>query len=142
MVKPILVAPNGIDTDTLLLAARTAMANAYAPYSNIRVAAALLIEDGSIVTGVNVENASYGLTICAERTAVVSAVTQGKQWIKAVAITTNGTKPISPCGACRQVLSEFSFSDTIVILDVGEGLMPTIYKLAELLPMAFKLCST
>ncbi len=127
-----------INVDTLLATAREALENAYAPYSKIRVAAALLLEDGMVVTGVNVENASLGLTICAERSAIVSAVSLGKRQVKAIAITTSELKPMSPCGACRQVLAEFSSADTTVILDSGEGQQPLIYTLSELLPVAFK----
>lgn len=129
---------SGISVNALLATARVALVNSYAPYSKIHVAAALLLEDDSVITGVNVENASYGLTICAEQSAMVSAVSQGKRRLKAVAITTSGQKPISPCGACRQVLSEFSTSDTVVILDTGEGQPPIVYALSELLPAAFK----
>lgn len=129
---------SGFSVDSLLAAARDVLVNSYAPYSKIRVAAAILFEDDSVVTGVNVENASYGLTICAEQSAMVSAVSQGKRQFKAVAITTNGQKPISPCGACRQILSEFATSDAVAILDAGEGQPPIVYALSELLPAAFK----
>ncbi|MDR2965545.1 MAG: cytidine deaminase [Treponema sp.] len=88
--------------------ARKIADKAYAPYSNFRVGAALLCEDGSIVTGTNVENRSYGLTICAERNAISTAVTQGKRRFLALAISTpDSSAPVGPCGACRQVLSEF-----------------------------------
>jgi cytidine deaminase len=92
--------------DALVAAACAGREKAYAPYSHFAVGAALLGEDGQIYTGVNVENASYGLTVCAERAAVFTMVTAGVQRIKAVAVcTSNG---VSPCGACRQVLSEFA----------------------------------
>jgi len=92
--------------DALIAAACASRERAYAPYSNFAVGAALLGADDQIYTGVNVENASYGLTICAERAAVFTMVTAGVQRIKAVAVcTSNG---VSPCGACRQVLSEFA----------------------------------
>ena len=129
---------SGINVDALLAAARVVLVNSYAPYSKIHVAAAILLEDDSVVTGVNVENASYGLTICAEQSAMVSAISQGKRRFKAVAITTSGQKPISPCGACRQVLSEFATSDAVVILDIGDGQPPIVYALLKLLPAAFK----
>ena len=87
--------------------------HAYAPYSNFRVGAALLCSDGSIETGVNVENRSFGLTNCAERSAVFTAVSKGKKDFKAVAIyCRDADYPVPPCGACRQVLSEFLGRDT------------------------------
>lgn len=99
---------------SLLAAACTAREQAYAPYSHFAVGAALLAADGSLYTGVNVENASYGLTICAERTAVGNMVSAGVQEIKAVAVcTVNG---VAPCGACRQVLAEFVRGDIPVYL--------------------------
>jgi cytidine deaminase len=91
--------------DALLEAACEVRGNAYAPYSHYRVGAAVLTEDGQIFTGVNVENATYGLTICAERTAVFSAITAGHKRITAVAVCTENAG--SPCGACRQILVEF-----------------------------------
>lgn len=92
--------------------AMRAAEHSYSPYSNFRVGAALLLEDDSIVTGTNVENRSYGLAICAERSAIVSAVSAGKKNFKAIAIATpDADYPVSPCGACRQVLSEFMQPD-------------------------------
>lgn len=88
---------------------------AYAPYSKFRVGAAILCEDGSVITGVNVENRSFGLTICAERNAITSAITMGKRRFTAIAISTpDSVTPVGPCGACRQVLSEFMPADTPV----------------------------
>jgi cytidine deaminase len=81
--------------------------NAYAPYSNFRVGAALLTKDGNVFTGCNVENISFGLTICAERAAVVAAIAAGATDFVAIAIVSDSATPVSPCGACRQVLSEF-----------------------------------
>ena len=91
--------------DALIRAACEVRENAFAPYSNYKVGAAVLAENGRIFTGVNVENATYGLTICAERTAVFNAVTTGQKRITAVAVCTENAG--SPCGACRQVLVEF-----------------------------------
>ena len=97
-----------VDLTKLFAEARKAADFAYAPYSKFRVGAALLADDGSVITGCNVENRSFGLTICAERSAVVRAVGQGYRSFKALAISTPDSEiPVGPCGACRQVLSEF-----------------------------------
>lgn len=88
----------------------------YSPYSKFPVGAALLMEDGSVITGVNIENRSFGLTNCAERTAVFKAVSEGYMTFKALAIATPASDyPVGPCGACRQVLTEFATADTPVI---------------------------
>ena len=102
--------------DHLFEQAMDAAKNAYAPYSHFRVGAALLLDDGSVVTGVNVENRSYGLTNCAERTALFSAVAMGKRNFTAIAIATpDADYPVGPCGACRQVISEFMKPEAPVI---------------------------
>ena len=94
--------------DELFIAARKAAEFAYAPYSNFRVGAALLAKDGTIITGCNVENRSFGLTICAERNAVFQGIAKGHKTFTAIAISTpDSENPVGPCGACRQVLSEF-----------------------------------
>ena len=113
--------------------ARKARKQAYAPYSHYKVGAALLGQSGTIYTGCNVENASYGHTICAERTAVVKAVSEGETEFEAIAVVTkNGG---SPCGACRQVLSEFSPELIIYIADKDGEYRTTTLK--ELLPDSF-----
>ena len=112
----------------LIQAALTVRAMAYAPYSNYPVGAALLMADGRIVTGVNVENASYGLSMCAERTAVFKAVAEGQQKILAVAVATDNAG--SPCGACRQVLTEFAGDVPVYLVDAaGNGRDTTLYTL-------------
>jgi cytidine deaminase len=118
----------------LLARAREAMERAYAPYSGFRVGAALLAEDGSIYTGCNVENASYGLTMCAERSAVANAVVQGARQYRTLAIVTEGSKAVAPCGACRQVLSELSPHLHVVSEADGER---REWALADLLPESF-----
>jgi cytidine deaminase len=123
--------------DTLLHAAREAATRAYVPYSHFPVGAAVLTADGSIVTGVNIENASYGLTVCGERVAMFTAAAQGHRTIRAVAVSAPRQPGTTPCGACRQVLNEFKpdDADLIVILDSATG--PTLVPLAQLLPDAF-----
>lgn len=121
----------------LITAARKAMKQAYAPYSKYKVGAALLCADGKIYTGCNVENASYGLTVCAERTAFLKAISDGKHKFRAIAITASGHKQIPfPCGACRQVMHEFCEPDFCVIVDSGKGSYIK-RKLSDLLPEAF-----
>ena len=96
--------------------------NAYVPYSHFRVGAALLLDDGSVVTGVNVENRSYGLTNCAERTAIFRAIAMGKKNFTAIAIATPAADyPVGPCGACRQVISEFMQPDAPVVFGSSAG---------------------
>ncbi len=107
---------NATEHRSLFEAALSVAANAYAPYSRFRVGAALLTEDGKVVTGVNVENRSFGLTNCAERSAVFAAVSSGIRKFSAIAIATpDSDYPVGPCGACRQVLSEFMSAETPVI---------------------------
>ena len=120
-----------MDRCELIGLAREARARAYAPYSNFAVGAALLGASGRVYTGCNVENVSYGLTICAERVAVGRAVSEGEREFVAVAVVTqNGA---SPCGACRQVLSEFG-PDMQVVIARAEGDEYEVYSLQELLP--------
>jgi cytidine deaminase len=121
----------------LLDRARDAANSAYVPYSRFPVGAALLTADGSIFTGCNVENGSYGLTICAERSAAVAAVGAGHREFLVVAVAAPRTLLTTPCGACRQVLNEFrpETDDMIVVLDDG-GSGATV-RLEELLPRAF-----
>jgi cytidine deaminase len=120
--------------DALVDAAREAQRHAYAPYSHFRVGAALLAEDGTIYTGCNVENASYGLTICAERAAVFAAARAGVRRFRRIVVATDVDPPASPCGACRQVLAEFGLD--VQVEAVGPQRSRT-WTLAELLPAAF-----
>jgi cytidine deaminase len=116
-------------------AARTAAKAAYAPYSKFRVGAAVLGESGRIFAGCNVENASYGLCNCAERTAVFTAVAAGERRVRAVAVYTATAQATAPCGACRQVISEFGPEALIVsVCDSAERLETTV---PALLPAAF-----
>ena len=127
-------------SDQLLDAAREAGKNAYAPYSGYHVGAAVLADNGEIFTGCNVENASYGLTNCAERTAIFKAVSSGARKIKAIAIAGPvGGAPAYPCGACRQVIAEFAdAADMPIYVSTGAESSET-YTLAELLPKGFEL---
>ena len=119
----------------LILRAKEAMTYAYAPYSKFQVGAALLAKDGRVFTGCNVENASYGATNCAERTAVFKAVSEGAREFSAIAIVASSGEYASPCGICRQVLAEF-MPDGKVILDSDTRGMVT-YTVRELLPAGF-----
>jgi cytidine deaminase len=123
--------------DELIGKANEARNNAYAPYSSFKVGAALLGKSGTIYTGANVENASYGLTICAERIAVFKAVTSGEKNFEAIAICGSGQGYIYPCGACLQVLAEFSPEINIIITDEKNSYKE--YNLSELLPQVFLL---
>ncbi|MDO4281134.1 MAG: cytidine deaminase [Peptococcaceae bacterium] len=124
----------------LVDAAKAARAQAYAPYSNYHVGAALFCEDGSIICGCNVENASYGLTICAERNAIFAGVGQGRRNFVAMAIIGDGTRPAIPCGACLQVMSEFAPELTLyigaaetddIIETTVQALLPARFTLAK-----------
>ena len=123
------------ELEKLFEIARTAAENSYSPYSEFRVGAALQLTNGEIVTGTNVENVSYGLTICAERAAVVRAVSQfgPKIRIAATAVTNLNSSASPPCGACRQVLAEFMAPDAPVVFPAADGVRTMA--LSELLPL-------
>ena len=120
--------------DKLFLEAQKIALKAYAPYSKFHVGAALLCDDGTIITGVNVENRSFGLTVCAERNAVFAAVARGYSRFEALAISTpDSAEPVGPCGACRQVLSEFMIENAPVRF-AGSGTKQVNTTIGELLP--------
>jgi cytidine deaminase len=125
------------ERDALVAAATAAREKAAAPYSHFHVGAALLAEDGRVFLGCNVESASYGLTICAERTAVVKAISEGARGFRAVAVVTGAEEPTSPCGACRQVLWDQCRDIAVVMATTGGKLEETT--LAVLIPRAFEL---
>lgn len=128
------------EREALLQAARKALQRAYAPYSNFYVGAAVLTAQGEVFTGCNVENASYGLTICAERSAIFTAVqvtTAPKLAIRAIAVLNGAGVPCSPCGACRQVIAEFASPDCVVIFQGQNGLEDS--SITDLLPQSFRL---
>jgi cytidine deaminase len=125
--------PDGV-VRSLVHAARDARRRAYAPYSRFRVGAAVLTATGRIISGANVENASYGLSVCAERTAIQRAVTDGSRRLRAVAVST-GRAGALPCGACRQVMLEFGVRTVIVDRPAGG---PVIHRLADLLGHPFE----
>ena len=129
----------GLLCHELLAAARAAAARAYCPYSRFAVGAALLADDGRIFTGANVENASYGLTVCAERAAVLQAVNAGARRFRALAIVTGSRTPATPCGACRQVLAEFCDDRLPVFCGTRTGASVKRTTLGNLLPQAFRL---
>jgi cytidine deaminase len=121
-------------TDPLIAAARSAQARAYAPYSKFRIGAALEAMDGTVFAGCNVENASYGLTICAERAAICAAVGAGAHRFRRAVVVSDVDPPAAPCGACRQVMAEFGLD--LPIEGVGSKRTVT-WRLSDLLPVAF-----
>ena len=127
--------------DSLVAKAREAMERAYAPYSGFRVGAALLAEDGSIHTGCNVENASYGLTVCAERVAIFGGIAAGARTFVALAVSmgseTKTPGDRMPCGACRQVMTEFMPNDAAILIGGLE-----VFRLEQLLPHPFLLSTS
>lgn len=119
----------------LVSAAKTALAHAHAPYSKFRVGAAILTRSGAIYTGCNVESSSYGLTICAERTAIFKAISEGEREFEAIAIIAQNAARTPPCGACRQVLMDLAGNIDVIL--AGGRAQPTVLTLNELLPRAF-----
>ncbi|KAM9891717.1 hypothetical protein OXX79_010526 [Metschnikowia pulcherrima] len=124
------------DVASLISAARAARDLSYSPYSKFRVGCAILTTSNDIIKGANVENASYGAAICAERTAITRAVMDGHKSFRAIVISSDQQDPISPCGICRQVIREFGV-DTPVFMTSADGKVVVEKSLAELLPMSF-----
>lgn len=126
-----------MNEDELLSIAREAAKNCYAEYSGFKVGAALLCADGSVETGVNIENCSYGLSMCAERVAIFKAVSSGKNSFTKIAIAGGDEEVAFPCGACRQVMAEFCNSDLVVLCSTLDGKKVQRFSLDELLPHRF-----
>ncbi|MEG6567393.1 cytidine deaminase [Thermoanaerobacterium saccharolyticum] len=127
-----------MDYEKLLEAAKGARDSAYAPYSKFKVGACVITKSGKIYKGCNIENSSYGLTNCAERTALFSAYANGDREIEAIAVVADTDEPVSPCGACRQVMYELGGEDMTVILGNIKGDF-VVKKAKDLLPYAFSL---
>lgn len=125
------------DVQQLIECAIEARQQSYSPYSNFAVGAALLCEDGTIFKGCNIENASYGLTNCAERTAIFKAISEGHRKFKALAVVADTEGPCSPCGACRQVMKEFKIP-TIIMANLKGNM--EIVSIKDLLPFSFSDC--
>ena len=130
----------GIDeplVERMMAAARAAADHAYAPYSHFPVGAAVLTASGEIVSGVNIENASSGLTVCGERVAIFTAAAQGHRELQAVAVSAPRAAGTTPCGACRQVINEFKpgGGELVVLIDHGDRIVPHAF--SDLLPHAF-----
>lgn len=127
-----------MDFEMLFKVANEAKENAYAPYSNFKVGAALLSKTGNIYSGCNIENASYSLTCCAERVAIFKAISQGETEFDTFIITSNTKEPIAPCGACRQVMNEF-FDENVTIVLTNQTNKRKELSIKQLLPYAFDL---
>jgi cytidine deaminase len=121
--------------ELLIRAANAARDNAYAPYSRYHVGAALVTTDGRIFSGCNVENASFGLSLCAERNAVAAAIAADEREFRALVVVTDSSPPAAPCGACRQVLAEFGSFHVLLVNPAGERQATTV---AELQPRPFR----
>jgi cytidine deaminase len=124
-----------MSTDPIIAAATEARAKAFAPYSGFQVGAALEADDGTLITGCNIESASYGLTMCAERVAVFAAVARGFHHFKRVAVVTDTATPTPPCGACRQILWEFAPDAEVLLANLAGDVRK--YTVRELIPHAF-----
>lgn len=131
---PLTLAP---EDDALVAAARLARQHAFAPFSGFQVGAAVRLRDGRIITGCNVENATYGLTLCAERVAVFKAVSEGARPgdFEALAVAADTTEPTPPCGACRQIVWEFCRDVPVLLASLDE--VTVVTRMADLLPLPF-----
>jgi cytidine deaminase len=127
---------SSVNIEKLVELARVARQNAYAPYSKFKVGAAVESRDGRIFTGANIENSSFGLTLCAERVALVKAVSEGAQEITHIALIADTHGPIPPCGACRQVMLELCSPEAVVVMANLRGQLDT-RTLRELAPVPF-----
>lgn len=127
-----------LNETTLIRAAAKARQSAVAPYSKFRVGAALLTRRGEIITGANVESASYGLTCCAERVALFKALTEGKKDFTAIAVVARSPGGATPCGACRQLLAEYAPEATVLVADSAALRTVRRFSVSELLPGAFR----
>ncbi|WP_010249073.1 cytidine deaminase [Acetivibrio cellulolyticus] len=125
-----------MDYENLVKLANDIKKNAYAPYSNFHVGAALIGNSGKVYTGVNIENSSYGATICAERTAICKAISEGEKSIKAIAIASDSEDYTFPCGICRQVILEFADKDLVILCSNNNGKYK-VFSLNDFLPNAF-----
>lgn len=125
-----------LKNEDLIKMAIESLNKAYAPYSGFKVGAVVVTSSGKIFTGCNIENSSYGLTICAERVAIFSAIAAGERQIEKLVVVADTPEPVSPCGACRQVMSEFGDFEVILANLVGKY---NTTRVSELLPYAFKL---
>lgn len=125
-----------MEKEKLIEEAKAAMEKAYVPYSNFKVGAALLTADGKIYQGCNIENAAYSVTNCAERTALFKAYSEGERNFSMLAVVADTERPVPPCGACRQVISELCSKDMKVVLTNLQGSIKE-YTVEELLPGAF-----
>ncbi len=126
-----------MDNRQLIEKAKEAMENSYSPYSNFNVGACLLCKDGTIYTGCNIENSSFGATNCAERTAIFKAVSEGKREFLKIAVVGSGEDLTFPCGICRQVMSEFMLDGEVILEDNNREIK--VFKVRDLLPYAFSL---
>lgn len=127
-----------VDKHQLIAAALKARAQAVAPYSNFQVGAALLTKAGRVISGANVESASYGLTCCAERVALFKALTEGESDFTAIAVVARAPGGATPCGACRQLLAEYAPRATVFVADAAEPKRVRTFTVAALLPAPFR----